>query len=399
MPASLTTINAITKEIYTGKIQSQLQNEAVAIKRIEGSSQGVTSDVGGKYVTFPIKVTRNAGIGYRNELEQLQAGGQGGYASVRVPLRYGYGRVRMSGQTMELAESNAQAFANEMDLEMNGLKEDLAKDTNRIVYGDSTGTIATVPNSTTTVNTCVVANGQLVEVGQQVDIGTAAQLAGATAPATNRQITAYNASTKTVTFDGSAVSLSANSLIVRTGNYLREPNGFKSIVSNAGVLFNVDPAVQSKWAAVVDSNAGVNRALSEGLMIANTDAVRVFGGRTSVILVGLGVRRAYFNLLSQQRRYVNTKDFAGGLTGLAFNNGREIPVIEDPDAPANTMYGLDESKFKIYRDKPWDFLRADGTIWKWVHDFDAFEAILKQYWEIGISQRNAHWVIQDLTEG
>lgn len=399
MPASLTTVNAITKEIYTGKIQTQLQNETVAIKRIESSSEGVTSDVGGKYVTFPIKVQRNAGIGYRNELEQLQAGGQAGYASVRVPLHYGYGRLRLSGQLMDLADSNAQAFASAMDTEMNGLKDDLAKDVNRIIYGDGTGTVASVPNSTTTLNTAVVASTQYLEVGMQVDIGTAAQLLAATAPATNRQITAINTSTKTITFDGAAVSLSANSLVVRQGNYNREPNGFKSIVSSSGVLFNVDPASVSKWASVVDSNGGTLRALSESMMITATDNVRINGGRTSLILMGLGVRRAYFNLLSQQRRYPSTTSFAGGLEGLTFHNGREIPVIEDPDAPPNTIYLIDESKFKIYRDSPWSWLQKDGSIWKWVHDFDAFEAVLKQYWEIGINQRNAHAVIQDVTEG
>jgi uncharacterized Ntn-hydrolase superfamily protein len=101
------------------------------------------------------------------------------------------------------------------------------KDVNRIVYGDGTGTVATMPNSTTTVNTAVVANTQYLEIGMQVDIGTAAQLLAATAPATNRQITAINQTTKTITFDGAAVSLSANSLVVRQGNYNREPNGFQ----------------------------------------------------------------------------------------------------------------------------------------------------------------------------
>jgi hypothetical protein len=143
----------------------------------------------------------------------------------------------------------------------------------------------------------------------------------------------------------------------------------------------------------------VNRALSEGMLITATDNVRVNGGRTSLIIAGLGVRRAYFNLLSQQRRYPSTKTFDGGFEGLTFHNGREIPVIEDPDAPPNTIYLVDESKFKIYRDKDWSWLQSDGTIWKWVHDFDAFEAVLKQYWEIGINQRNAHAVIQDVTEG
>lgn len=398
MPATLTTVSAITKEVYEGKIQSQLQDEAVAYKRITRTSRGVTSEVGGKYVTFPIRVKRNSGIGYRNELEQLPPGGQQGYASVRVPLKYGYGRVRLSGQLIKLASKNYQAFASAMDEEMGGLKTDIQKDVNRIVYGDGTGTLATT-GAAGPVNTITVNSVQYLEVGMQIDVGTAAQLLAATPAAANRQITAINASTKAVTFDGAAATISASSLVVRYGNYLREPNGFSSIINNTGTLFNVDPTVEGKWAAIVDANAGVNRALSEGMLITDTDLVRINGGKTSLILMSLGVRRAYFNLLSQQRRYTDTKEFAGGLTGLAFNNGREIPVVEDPDAPPNTIWGLDEDKFKIYQDQEWGWMDTDGTIWKWVHDYDAYEAILSKYWEMGINQRNAHFVIRDVTEG
>ena len=71
MPSTLTTVNTITKEVYQGTIQDQLQNETVGLKRIERTSEGVESQVGGKYVTFPIRVRRNQGIGSRNELEAL----------------------------------------------------------------------------------------------------------------------------------------------------------------------------------------------------------------------------------------------------------------------------------------------------------------------------------------
>lgn len=399
MPATLTTVNALTKEIYQGKLQSWLTNEAVAIRRIEGSSAGVESQVGGKYVTFPVKVRRNSGIGYRNELEKLQNAGQQGYTSVRVPLRYGYGRVELSRQTMRLASKNFQAFADTMDEEMTGLKDDILKDSNRIVYGDGVGTLATLTAAQAGGNTAEVDSVQYLEEGFQVDIGTDAELTAATAPATNRQITAINEATLTITFDGPAAALSDASKIVRTGNYSREPNGFDSIVSDTGVLENVDPAVEPKWRATVDSNGGVNRALSEQMLIANTDRVRTLGGRTSILLAGLGVRRAYFALLSAQRRYPSTQTFAGGFEALEFHNGRSIPFVDDPDAPPGTIYGLDESKFKVYRDEPWSWVDDDGNIWKWVKDYDAFEALLSQYWELATSQRNAHFKIEDITEG
>jgi hypothetical protein len=133
-------------------------------------------------------------------------------------------------------------------------------------------------------------------------------------------------------------------------------------------------------------------------MIRLTDDVRVNGGKTSLILTSLGVRRAYFNLLTQQRRYVGTTNFEGGMTGLAFSNGRDIPVVEDIDAPPNKLWFLDESSFKVYRESDWSWLDKDGNIWKWVTNADAFEAVMRQYWEFATDRRNANGLLSDITE-
>src|SRR4029077_19775505 len=92
---------------------------------------------------------RNSGISYRNELEQLAPPGQQGYVSVRVPLRYGYGRVQLSGQTIKLVQENYQAFASAMTEEMDGLKTDIAKDTNRILWGNGLGVLGVVDTAVT----------------------------------------------------------------------------------------------------------------------------------------------------------------------------------------------------------------------------------------------------------
>lgn len=394
MPASLTTVNTITKEIYQGRIRNQLQEEAVGLKRIEKTSEGVESQVGGKYVTFPIRTRRNHGIGYRNELEALPQAGQQGWASVRVGLKYGYGRVQLSGQAIELADTNFQAFSSALDLEMTGLKNDIAKDSNRVFYGDGNGTLATL-TATSTGTTITVNQTKFTELGAQVDVVSPS----GTVRAANLSVTAVNTSTKVVTLSGAVATATTGDLVVRTGSFGREPQGLASIVTSTGTLFNVDPSVEPSWAAIVDSNSGTNRALSEGLLITNTDRVRVNGGKTSLMLMGLGVRRAYFNLLSQQRRYPSTTNFEGGFTGLAFNNGREIPMVEDVDAPDNTIYGLDEDSLKLYRNEAWSWMNRDGSIWKWKDNFDAYEAVLHQYWELGVNRRNANFVIRDLTEG
>lgn len=400
MPATLTTVSAIMKEVYQGQIRDQLQNEVVGIKRIEKTSRGVTSEVGGKYVTFPIRTRRNPSIGYRQEYENLQAASQSSYASVRVPLRYGYARLEITGQTMELAKTNYQAFANAMNTEVNGLKTDVAKDVNRIFYGDGSGFLAvasaTATSATQTFNTGV--GVQYLEPNMVVDIVNASgvvQTAGAVIQSVNR-------SNNTVLFTAS-VTVNSTWGLVRAGNSSnggqREPTGLRAIVNNTGALFFVDPATEPVWSAVVDANGGTNRALSESLMIRLTDNVRINGGDTSLILMGLGVRRAYFNLLSTQRRYIDNKEFDGGIRGLAFHNGRDIPVVDDIDVPANQAFFLDESSLTIYRNADWSWLDTDGNVWKWVANKDAFEAILACYWEIGVDRRNANGVLRDITEG
>lgn len=396
--ATMATVDALLKEVYGPRLEDQLQSETTTLKRIERTSEGVVETVGGKYVNFPIRVRRNHGVGSRLENEQLPAAGQQGYAEVIVPLRYQYGRVRLTGQVMNLAEKNFQSFASAMDEEMDGLKESVLKDYQRQMYGDSTGLMATV--TADGANTVTVASSQYLEVGMQIDIRTRSNGA---AVAANRQITAINTVTNVVTYDGADVAATANEGIYREGSYAggtkREISGFDAIVDDTLALHGLDPAVESKWKAVVRGNAGVNRALSEGLMIETCDLARVNGGKTSAIFTNLGVRRAYFNLLTQQRRYTDTKVFAGGFQGLPFNYGTEIPVVEDVDARPNRMYFIDESSLKVYRNKEWHWMNEDNSILKWVHDYDAFEAVLRQYSEIGTGRRNANAVIKDITEG
>ena len=397
MGASMTTVAAITKEIYGPRIVDQLENETVLTKRIEKTAKGTESTAGGKYVTFPLKVRRNHGLGYRNELEQLQSPGQQGWNSVRVPLRYGYGRVHMSGQAMDLAEENYQAFASAMTEEMNGLKDDIQKDTNRILWGNGLGVCATVDTGATGVNTISVGTDStavhFLDLDMQIDVLSSD---GATVRASNRKITAVNESTGDFTFDGAVATVSVGDIVVRTGNYGKEPQGLTSLVKSSGTLFNLSAATEPKWKSYEDNSGG---ALSESKMIAVCDRLRGAGGRPSVIFTDLATRRAYFNLLTTQRRFTGTKSFDGGFTGLTFSYDEDIPVVTDVDAPAGKMWFLREDDFKIYRRNPWKWEDKDGAVWKWVNNYDAWEALMKQYWEFAIERRNTQAVMTGITPG
>jgi len=403
MAATLATIESYLKEVYQGRIREQLNDEIVALKRITRSGSGVTNEVGGKYVTFPIHTRRNSGIGSRFESEALPTPGQQGHAAARVGLKYAYGGVQLTGQAISLSDTDSKAFAKALDNEVEGLKNDLKKDMNRQVYGSGNGAIG-VASGANTGATVPVYDARLFQVGAVVDTQT-----GTTVDNAGLIISAIDVSAGTVTFTTTpGTALADGDIIVRSGSGVgtagnRELTGLAAIVSDSGTLYNIDPSTEPEWKASVDSNSGTNRALSESLMINMVDSIRTKGGSTTLILQSLGVRRAYFNLLSQLRQTVNTQEFTGGFSGLAFTtDSGEIPVVADVDAPLNKQWFVNEDALTYYRDEDWHFIDRDGSMWKQVRDsngdYDAYYARMVEYHELGTDRRNSHGVIEDITE-
>lgn len=398
MGATLTSVNAILKEIYEGNINNQLNEERVTIKRIERTAEGTGTDaVGGKYVTFPVRTQRNAGISYRAENVQLAPAGQQGLKAAQEQLKYGYGRVRITGQTIALADSNRQSFASALDVEMDGLKNDLAKDENHVAYGHTDAAIASgIKAKVTGASTgtlITVDSTQYIQEGMVIDISAAGTPVSGGG---SRTVTAVNSST-TFTVDSAVAGTVSGNYVSRTGNYNQEPNGLNKIVNSTGACHTLDPATTPLWASTVDSTT---TTISELAFITLMDNIKRASGKVpTAIFMALGVRRGYWNLLTALRRYNEPKQFDGGLTGLSFMYGeKDLPVVADVDTPAKNAFFLCEPELKVWRDKEWYWEDSDGTVLKWVTDYDAFEGLMKQYWQLGTHQRNAHGKANNLTE-
>lgn len=400
---TMTTVDNILKEVYESGVQDQLQSDIKTLKRIERSSEGITHTVGGKYVRFGVRTKRNHGIGARSENEALPIARTQSYEDAQVSLKYLYGSLELTGQAFELAEKDYQAFASVLDQEVNGLKEGLKKDQNRQVYGDGSGVLATATAAGTTT-TFVTTNAQYVEEGMFVDI---IDSDGSTVNHNAVEVTGISESAGvfTITVGTAGVATASGDKMYRDNSKDKEVTGFGKIIATTGSLYGIDPATVGVWKATVEANGGTNRALSEGLMIATVDKIKKKGGGVpTVIWTSPGVRRSYFNLLVQQRRTTNTQEFTGGFKGLAFvTDEGEIPVMNDEDAPPNEMQFVNEKEIKLYEAGDWSFMNRDGSNWSRVvtsaGKFDAYEATLYKYAEIGTHRRNAHGKLDDITEG
>lgn len=397
MAASLTTASNILKVVYEDRVRDLINSKVKLLTRVEKSSTGVIS---GKYVDIALHVARNAGVGARRERENLPSAGQQGYAEERIGLKYLYGRIELSGPSIKLSDTNTNSFARVLEQEVTRIKDDLSVDLNRQCYGNATGALGTT-SSTTSITTPVITSGIAnFQEGMIVDVYTAANFASE--GAVKQTVTVLAVGTTTITVSA-AVTFAAGDVFVRTGNINREITGLGAIVSDVGTLFNVDPNTYPIWKSTVDANAGTLRVLGESMMIRMADTIVTKGSNPDVIFTSLGVRRAYFNLLEQQREFTQTGGspgaFGGGFSGLSFaTDDGAIPVVSDKDCPPNTMYFLDTTHLKVYQDSDWAWLDMTGSKWQQVPNQDAYSATLQRYMELATDRRNAHGVIRDITE-
>ena len=399
MAATLATIEPYLKEVYSGKIRRQLNEEITTLRRVTRSGSGVTTETNGKYVTFPIHTQRNNGLGSRNEMDPLPVPGQQGYAAARLALKSAYGGFQITGQAIDLADTDPKAFARSMDEEIERLKVDVKKDMNRQVYGDGQGTIGTATAANTGA-TVPVDDARLFWRGMVVDTYTLPS----TKDNTGLVVASVNVVSNTVTFTATpGTSLANGDVIVRTGSFGKEITGFAAIVDDTSSVYNINPAVEPEWTSEIDA-PGSDRALTENLMVTMADRIRTRGGSTSVIFQSLGVRRAYWQLLTQLRSIVNETKFEGGFTGLSFTTDRgEIPVVADVDAPKGKQWFINEDAIKLYRDEEWHWLDRDGSMFKQLRDsngdYDAWLARLVERHELGTDRRNTHGLIANIIEG
>ena len=394
----LTFASEAIKLVY-GDLHEQLRDKNPALQMIESSSANITRN--GKEVIFDTHIGRNQGIGARGVREKLPTAGAQKYKQAHLYLTNLYGSIEVDGQLFEQAAEDYQAFINVVDMEIQGLKRDLAVDLNRQVYGDGTGTIATVVSvagqAITVDSTHWVQEGMIL-VG--IDTGT-----GAVADSgTELTVTAINESTNVITVTGTISALAAADVLVRGSNtthsYNKEWTGLAGIVG-AGELHGIDAANYPTWQSTVTdiSSNGTPGTLTELALINLVQGVDKKGGDVDVMLASPGVFNAYWNLLQGLRQFTNGATLTGGQRAFSFDAlGKPIKFVSDYAAPENTLYALSSKEIVLNRKKDWSWMDRDGSMWSRVSDTDAYEARYFQYSQLGTYRRNAHAKLTGIAE-
>jgi hypothetical protein len=396
----LTFASEAIKLVY-GDLHEQLYDKTPALQLIESSSANITRN--GKEVVFDTHIGRNQGIGARNVREKLPTAGAQKYKQAHLYLTNLYGAIEVDGQLFEQAAEDYQAFINVVDMEIKGLKRDLAVDLNRQIYGDGTGTIGVV----------VAVSGQVIEVDdihwfqEGMTLDAVNTSTGAKTNGTGHlTVTFIDEVDNEITVEGTiGAGVLANHVLVRASNgtnsYGKEWEGLSKIVSASGELHEIDPEDYPIWKATEKTlgTVGTPGTLTELHLINLVQSVDRKGGDVDVMLASPGVYNAYWNLLQGFRQFTNTASLTGGQRSFTFEAlGKPIRFVSDYAAPKGTLYALSSKEIVLNRKKDWSWMDRDGSMWSRVADTDAYEARYFQYSQLGTYRRNAHAVLSNIAE-
>lgn len=409
---NLAIANVILKDVY-GDINEQINNATPALDGIKSTARNITQ-VGGLGVKFVAHVGRNTGIGARGEDEDLPEAGNQQYVDGQTGLKSFYGSVRLTGQVMAQASQNYQTFADVTAEEIERIRDDIAKDQNRQIFGDGTGTLASLTAAASASATLTVDNVKYVHIGMRVDVvDISATGSSSTATILNAggyaTVTGINKTTKVITLDKSVTAAVGDALVrsnstatATVNNWKKEWTGFGAIISDTGVLCGIDPATTPAWAAHTKdiSVGGVAQQITEEDMIGMVTDIAEDGDKPDVIWTDHGSWNGYWKALEENRRYVNKVDLQGGNRSLGFaTEFGDLPFKADFDAPEGKMWFVNSKKVNLNTNRGWEWIDEDGSKWKQVPRRDAFIAYLRNYSEVSTYRRNTHGVISGIASG
>jgi len=444
----------VLKTFYLPAIQEQLNNDTILASILERNED----DVSGKNATIELHYGRSTGRGVRNDAEALPEPGVQKHKTMIVPMQRVYGRIAVTGPTIAATRDDRGAYIRALDSEITGIVKDLQKEVNRMYWGCGYGILAkwnsgvateiVLQKAYTGSGGCSGTNneggfgstfgakyfkeeqidGVLATVSNQDNASTCDVEVGTTNINVSAISEGSETDTITVTDPGTPVAGSfflrpkaANSPFSTADPIRKEIMGLRGIITNENLddiavkdgtnptggqnnysdpLQGLDVDEYSFWKAHVDTHASGRykgqRSLTFTLMQKMFDKVEESAGKDygpDLILTTRAIRREYLELCQADRRIVNTLEMKGGWTAIDYNG---VPFTVDNDAIDGEIYFITSKDLAIYQMSDYAWMQKDGAVLSRISGYDAYEAVLYRYAELGCRRRNSQGVLCDL---
>lgn len=365
---TLTSADNALKNVYLEVISNQLNVNA---NPLFAKIKQTTADVWGKQVIKMAPFGINGGVGAGTEDGELPAAAGNNYVQFVTDLKNLYGKIEITDKAIRASESSVGAFVNLLNDEMEGLIKASAFNFGRMIYGDGTGKLATVKETST--GTITLSSVKNVIEGLVVDFYTSA---GAIIPDLKGvRIVYVDRVEKTITVDGDISDLSANDYLTVQNSKDKELTGLGKIFKSTGSLYGVDRTTNA-W--MVPYMKGTVGAITDTVIQTALDNLEErTGSEVDFIVCSADVKRFYQSYLATYRRNIDYMELQGGYRALSYNG---IPVVSDRFVEDGEMYLLNTKEFSLHQLCDWKWLEGeDGKILKQNAGFPTYSATLVKY--------------------
>jgi hypothetical protein len=374
MEQNLITFEKALKENYLPVWRNQLGVEPSAllgkIKKIPLVSNEIVASA-------PIGLS--GGFGFGAEGQATPDAGNVKFERFKTYAKDMYVNIAISAKAVRLTGSGG-AMANALDTEVKASYETAKWNVGRSLFGNGTGVLANSEASTT--NTITVDDTKFLKEGLIVDV----YAEGATTPQANgkgRRIVAVDRAGKTITLDGTAVSLSKGFITVQN-SYKREITGLGAIFDTTVTeLYGVKKA-ENPFLAPVTVDAGTD--IDDGIITkALRQAKNDKNSAVDTLLCGDDAFDAYVTYLRTNNVRVEdmSHTISGGFKAIKFIFGnKEVDILNESFVPAGEMWGVDSTSLELHMQE-WDFADLQGGgIFNLMEGSSVYRALLANYGDL-----------------
>ena len=350
---TLTTADAILKNVYRGLPVELLNQETYLIDKVEKTNANNLGTFDGRQLVIALHTGRNRGRGIAADGGTLATAGAQSYLNAFVPIHYFNQGIELTDLVVQQTQTDEGSFVRALNSEMDLAMTDMRKDACRMAYGTGDGLLATLTTSPSSTTTFTVDNGQYIGVGDTVDLlvktsggtttnGSAATVSAVSFTGTKDSSTQANAQIVL----GAAVTADTTYGLYISGDRNSESDGLRNITNTGRTLHSVNSSTYSIWDGnVINAN---NSAPSEDLFMQLAQQIQLrTGKRTGQFVTTLGVQRRLANTYTSQKRFNDAKATTvdGGYSEITVSaGGQPVSVISDTFAVNGFAFALPQDE-------------------------------------------------------
>ena len=393
----LTAAGNALQVMFEDPISDQVIKKSDLLSWFEQNSNVKQSDFG-SYIEMSSIYGDPEGVGARAESDYIPVAQDPLFLKNQIYLKYIYGTVEMTKQTMQQMAQGRAAFISWAEANRGRMEGAIRNDVDRQLFGFGAGIIARVNDASPDATLGVDSSYGLAGVGRAARLfrvggkyrfyATAAGGTPHVGTITSAKCASVDRTNNIVTFETGATDIPTdvadNDFIMRgddAGSSAqnsavdREVMGLLGHIDDGTILASYYGQTRSTYnflqAQITDGSAApYNANLTETLLMKlNDDAIEFGGGDPDSAITTRGVLRNFFAQLRSDRTFNDPRTFTGGARDLQISLGDKVITLRAArQCPDGKLFMLDRSTLVRAHNTGWEWDDTTGAIFKQVTD-------------------------------